>query len=741
MAEASKEGPVILERYQLLHQLGEGGMGAVYFAKHIHLDSKHAVKAMRTAGGMTPDQLKQMEARFLREAKICGMVKHPNLVPVTDFGTTQGVPYIVMDFIDGKDLQHIVDKQGALPEEESLKIIRDVASALGALHDKGIVHRDMKPANVMIEKNTGRVILTDLGIAKDASSSANLTQGIMGTPAFMAPEQVADTKEAGADSDVYSLGATLYTLLRGKPPFGGESALSIIQAAQQNLFAFSSIAGVARERDNAPFPEDVDKLLHDMTSYERSQRIKDMKLVVQRITQILQARSGPAKSSDDITMPFGMEDLASAVSTAPAASGGRPMTGTVNRPPTGGPPAPSEAATVRKAPVMAPPTRPPTAQHEAAPQPAERPSMLVALSDEDAQGGSKGLVAVIVLLVVAALAGGGYVAARKGIVKIPGITPESAGGSAAAVAPAAPGTSTATDGATPAAPGGDDSRASMPRFVDPAKAPAALVVTIPAASDLELVLVKPGSFTIGTPGGDSPAELPAKKIAITYPYYVGRHEVTVDQYAAYLNANPPRATAVKLMDLELMGLVQDGATWKPAEGSARLPIRNVPHLQARRFCEWVSATSGLQVTLPSEVEWEYAARGPKSSVYPWGDDWEIGIACAGEGKTPAPVGSYQDCVSWCGALDMAGNVFEWTADEYVSRRYDALESTDPAAFGDGSSSGARTIRGGCFGNDDYLCRSAYRMGVAGTDSNKGLGFRVRVAATEDVLKHAATAAP
>jgi len=733
-----KSGPVVLERYRLVRQLGEGGMGAVYEARHIHLDSRHAVKALRHAGALTPDQLQQLEARFLREAKICVSIRHPNLVPVTDFGTTDGVPYIVMDFIDGTDLQHVIDERGAFPEQQALQVIRDVAAALGALHDKGIIHRDMKPANVMIERATGRVILTDLGIAKDLSSSAQLTQGIMGTPAFMAPEQVMDTASAGPDSDVYALGATLFNLLTGRPPFEGENALTIIQAAQQNLFAFGSLAGVAKGRDGLSFSPDVEKLLHDMTTYERKDRIQSMKEVVNRITRILGGGKPVSPSSDQLTMAFGDEAAPDAQPTVrKPPSSARPPTGR-ERPPTS-PPRPGT-----QLPSGSAGGRPPTAQA----RPTTRTVLSAVTGERSRAGGraAKGLVAAGIVLVLAGAGGGGYLAWRGGLLGGKAGAPPEAAGTAGApgVRPGPEAAKPATPDAQPAAqqpapPAGEP--AAKRRLLDAASAPKRLSVAIPGARPLEFVLVPPGKFRIGTPSGDNDAEKPSREVEIATPFYIGLHEVTVGQYAAFLNARPPRESALASMNLEGMGLVRSGNSWASGEGAAELPARYVSHVMARRFCEWVSELAGIEAELPSEVEWEYAARGPESRIYPWGNDWEEGLACAGGAEGPRPVGSFPDGRSWCGALDMAGNVFEWTADEYIKDRYEKLPEKDPPPADPGSSSGFRTIRGGCFGNDDYVCRSAHRMGMKGSASEKALGFRVKVLATDAVLKHASGDAP
>ncbi len=160
-------------------------------------------------------------------------------------------------------------------------------------------------------------------------------------------------------------------------------------------------------------------------------------------------------------------------------------------------------------------------------------------------------------------------------------------------------------------------------------------------------------------------------------------------------------------------------------------------MMARAFCRWGGKLSGLRLDLPGEVEWEYAARGPKSSVYPWGDDWDD--ACCSSCKqdeAPVDVGSYPDGKSWCGGEDMAGSVFEWCADRYEGTRYQALAARDPKVLSEGSSSGLRVFKSGCFASESYFCRSSYRNGLTGSGSDASLGFRVKVKATPEALKYA-----
>ncbi|MHC5055225.1 MAG: bifunctional serine/threonine-protein kinase/formylglycine-generating enzyme family protein [Planctomycetota bacterium] len=716
----SEQEVVVLERYRLLSKLGAGGMGAVFEAEHVHLGTKHAVKALQLNVGATlsDDQQRAVEERFLREAKICASVRHPNLVSVTDFGSSGGVPYIVMDYIDGEDVQQIIDRHGALDKVSALKVTRDVAGAMGALHERGIIHRDLKPANIMVERETGRVLLTDLGIAKDTGSGANLTQGILGTPAYMAPEQMTDTSKTTPESDIYSLGVVMFAMLAGKDPFTGENPFAVLQQAREKLFAYGSMAGVAKQRDHMELDSQLESLLHDMTSYDRNKRCCKTREVVQRISTILDEVAPAApEGHQGITMaePSGVEGL------SPAPGVGRPPTpepspGTADSPPSGG-------------------AGQPLAQ--------ETRNVLCALDDNEEidEGGSKGfaIVSVLLVLTLGGVAAAGYAFKDK---LFGGKPPENGG----AVQPDDTGTKPPDDtGTKPPDDTGtkppDDTGTKPPddkgtkppvAAFDLAKAPESLKIALADAEPVEVVLVRPGSFIVGSE--DMETEEPPTKVEFTRPFYIGRFEVTVGQFAAFLNANP-RARVPS--DLAAAGLSRRDGKYEPVEGSARHPVGGVTHIAARDFCKWLSRESGLEVALPGEIEWEYAARGPESRIYPWGNQWDDSVACV-EREAKIDVGTFPESKSWCGAEDMAGNVFEWCADAYVKARYKDIEARDPGILGAGSSSSFRAIRGGTYAHGADMCRASSRpFGFAGKGSDRSLGFRVRVAATQALLQYGA----
>jgi len=212
--------PEVLGSYRLLDKLGEGGMGAVYRAFHVRLKRMVALKIL--PGGLLDDA--QAVARFQREMEAGGKLDHPNIVRASDAGEAGGRHFLVMELIDGVDLARLASRLGPLPVADVCEAGRQVAQALQHAHEHGLVHRDVKPSNLILTP-AGAVKLLDLGLARLYGNQPN-AEGLtasgaaMGTPDYMAPEQALEPKKVDIRADLYSLGCTLYRLLTGRPPFG-----------------------------------------------------------------------------------------------------------------------------------------------------------------------------------------------------------------------------------------------------------------------------------------------------------------------------------------------------------------------------------------------------------------------------------------------------------------------------------------------------------------------------------------
>jgi len=212
-------------QYRLLRLLGRGGMGAVYLARDLTLEREVAIKVVTPAA-----DARGLYDRFRREAKTAAKLSHPNIVPLHAFGEVEGMPYFVMGYVRGESLADRMRRDGKLPEDEVRRILAEIADALDHAHRQGVVHRDVKPDNVLLEDASGRAMLTDFGIAKTMNQAEGLTQrgGVVGTPHFMSPEQAAGRPDIDGRSDIYSLGVMGFAMLAGRLPFEGNTAGDIL---------------------------------------------------------------------------------------------------------------------------------------------------------------------------------------------------------------------------------------------------------------------------------------------------------------------------------------------------------------------------------------------------------------------------------------------------------------------------------------------------------------------------------
>lgn len=206
-------------RYILEKELGRGGMGVVYLARDSQLDRPVALKFL----GNLVDSSEEFRQRFVREARTAAKISHPNIIAIYDISASVGKAYIAMEYIDGPSLHKYLASKGGLRPKETINVMVQACSALAAIHEAGIVHRDIKPDNMLIAKG-GLIKLTDFGLAKADDSRMTRTGVVMGTPSYMAPEQVLG-KEADARSDIYSMGLVIYECLTGETVFLGQDVL------------------------------------------------------------------------------------------------------------------------------------------------------------------------------------------------------------------------------------------------------------------------------------------------------------------------------------------------------------------------------------------------------------------------------------------------------------------------------------------------------------------------------------
>jgi serine/threonine-protein kinase len=210
-------------QYRIERRLGRGAMGAVYLAHEFALDRDVAIKVLPPEQASAP----QMRERFRREARIAARLSHPNIVPLYTFGEVSGLVYFVMGYVAGESLASRLKNRGSYSPEEARTFLVALCDALDYAHRQGIVHRDIKPDNILLDSASGAPMLTDFGIAKPTFAEAELTATgqLIGTPHYMSPEQAQGRTDVDARSDIYSLGVVAYEMISGRRPFGGESLM------------------------------------------------------------------------------------------------------------------------------------------------------------------------------------------------------------------------------------------------------------------------------------------------------------------------------------------------------------------------------------------------------------------------------------------------------------------------------------------------------------------------------------
>lgn len=271
-------------------ELGRGGMGVVYKGRQVYLDRAVAVKLLLVAGA----EGQEFVRRFQREAKILASLAHPNIVSCYQAGVTAANnPYLVMEFIDGPTLKSWIEQHGRVPVRRALAIVRDLAQALDHAHQNGIIHRDVKPENVLLAKQPSAIEndpfpytakLVDLGLARPSQTGGdmNLTrQGtVMGTPATMAPEQFDDPDNVDYRADIYGLGCVLFNALVGKPAFEGKTIAQIVTAKVNGPVPQATTA-------KADVPLAVNELVASMLARDRDARPQSYQQVVDRCDELL----------------------------------------------------------------------------------------------------------------------------------------------------------------------------------------------------------------------------------------------------------------------------------------------------------------------------------------------------------------------------------------------------------------------------------------------------------------------
>jgi serine/threonine-protein kinase len=300
-----------LGRYRIDRAIGRGSMGAVFLGLDPMLGRQVAIKTMALGQEFDGAELEVAKQRFFREAETAGRLQHRDIVTIYDVGEEQELAYIAMEFLKGHDLQRHTQVANLLPVPEVLRVCARVADALAYAHSQGVVHRDVKPANVMLHQPTGAVKVTDFGIARVTDASRTRTGMVLGTPSFMSPEHLAGQRVDGR-TDLYSLGVMLYQLLTGELPFQADSMAKL-------MFQIANTAAPDLRTARSELPEALAQLVARTLQKAPGARHADGSQLASELRAVDAVGSGPlwsgAAAAAAPTQPAAADDPSRAVAS------------------------------------------------------------------------------------------------------------------------------------------------------------------------------------------------------------------------------------------------------------------------------------------------------------------------------------------------------------------------------------------------------------------------------------------
>jgi formylglycine-generating enzyme required for sulfatase activity len=694
---------LVLGQYVLLARLGEGGMGKVFKARHRSLGRVVALKVIRKEKLTNPDVVR----RFQREVQAAAQLHHPNVVHAFDADQIGGTHFIAMEYIDGIDLSRWLKTRGPLPVEQACDYVRQVALGLQHAYERGLVHRDIKPGNLLVAGVAGRieesavkpsagralgaegkgisaattdpalsarssildprsssspwgvVKILDLGLARlhtsgEEDTGTGLTQEgtVVGTVDYLAPEQAMDARAVDIRADIYSLGCSLYHLLSGRPPFPGTTAM-------EKLLKHRCDEPVPLEESRPEVTPDLAAVVRKMMAKEVGDRYQTPAEVAAALTELI--------AQGEVTRP---------VAAGPTA--GQSPAWVTPTPPTSSPP----PARPLVDPQSLQETTGPWDGLEAFPPSTEESSYLPRPRPARRRRRTWTRFVLPAAIVVVAMAS--LILFIAWLSKKPDKQPL---------------------------------EGEKPR---PKKEAGELPREVTNSIGMKLVWIKPDSFWMGSDNkepGLGPEEAPRHEVFISQGFYLGRVEVTQAEYLAVMKKNP--------------AFFHDKAGGGPDH-----PVEQVTWTEANEFCRQLSSLekekkAGRVYRLPTEAEWEYACRAGTQTVFHYGNtlsstkanfNGSAPYGAAAQGpflQKTARAGSYNPN-AW-GLCDMHGNVAEWCADYYDPVYYQNSEAQDPRGAEKGT---LRVVRGGSWADAGTDCRSARRRWENPETRSPRIGFRV-----------------
>ena len=281
-------GTVLQERYEVIELLGEGGMGAVYKANDLHLDRVIALKTIRPELASSAEML----ARFKQELILARQVTHRNVIRIFDLGEDAGTKFITMEFADGATLRSLLNQRGKFEPAEAVEVTRQICLGIEAAHAEGVIHRDLKPQNI-VRSEQGRVVVMDFGLARTFTSSMTQTGALVGTMEYMSPEQALG-KEVDARSDVFAIGLIFHELLTGKTPYQADTAIA-------SLLKRSQEAAVPASEVDASVPRDLSRIVSKCLERDCANRYQSAGEILRDLDAWAAGKSVQAKPSHSIT--------------------------------------------------------------------------------------------------------------------------------------------------------------------------------------------------------------------------------------------------------------------------------------------------------------------------------------------------------------------------------------------------------------------------------------------------------
>ncbi len=730
--------PVLEGKYHLESRVGQGGMGVVYKARHAYLKTSHAIKII------LPDLVgndPELVTRFRQEALASAAIRHPNVVAVTDYGVAQGtMPFLVMEFIEGESLHDLLAREQKLSPDRAFELTSAICAGIGAAHHQNIVHRDMKPLNIMLitgKKTVAEAVkVLDFGLAKIKSGELlgsfiqAQTTGLMGSPYYMAPEQWSDDG-LGPESDIYSIGVMLFQMLAGDVPFKGSSIPAIMKKHLTDPPPTFAEKGVeidpqiekavlhTLEKDPANRTQSVEQLVEEFRNAINSSPTDSSQHTIPSLPVApVRVLTSPPKSKvylNDVAVGESQQDgwlLLEGVQSGnhdikvshdgfhdwqdSLFCDGKPQQVVAELEKSHGSasqiPIPSNVPgdlTVQHSqqmsqqilPTQTPPSGMSETQHQQVIQTGNQTGHQSIIVENERKKSFFspiliGIIGISCLLLLTAIGGVGLY--MSGLV----------GGT---------NSNTTTDPTSTSDPEGSESPKPIVK-----------------GTTNEMVKIDSGEFIMGRNDGTD-FETGEHKVNVK-GFFIDKTEVTNAEYYRFV-----KETGYKHFPLDWIGDEK-----KPVSGKEDHPVRTVNINDVQKFAQWRSKRDGVTYRLPTEEEWEYVARnGDENTLYPWGDEFRE--ECAVIGKSTATlekVGSIPCGASrrW-GVVDLVGNVFEWTSNEakpYPGSKVKGIRKKKSEKF--------YMIRGGSAYRNPVLDKkgetSTYRLEVPGNTRDNRLGFRL-----------------